>query len=324
MTKTRPRSCPGCRRHVPDHARICRACYTIVPQAAAGRGADAASTRTKSSAVLKRTAQVTALAGLAWFFGIFGDHETSSAGAAPVQMAAMRDSVGSLLGSAPHTTAKSLSGGAGLGATGENSIRPLSRQAGTCSLKQALRNSGRQPLSRVDFKVAFLDAGGRALSEAVSVTMRVDLPAQAEQNVDLQLACPPAAVGARVSLPESGTGAGPASAVTLIPQPPARDAGPAEVAVDAEPEFCPSGEQCDLEVRIDGGGAASFRVRRDAEAPGLLVSDDPILTAHLLGGGTAALDLGEDPRAPDIVLTRLHVRQAEQPGIFARWFANFL
>jgi hypothetical protein len=101
-------------------------------------------------------------------------------------------------------------------------------------------------------------------------------------------------------------------------------AGPSQVAVAVEPEFCPPREQCDLKVIIEGGGATAFGFHRDLEAPTLLVSDDPILTAHLLGGGTAVLDLGDDPSAPDIVLTRLHVRQTDQPDTLARWVAKFL
>lgn len=272
---------------------------------------------------LKYASQLFAVAGLAWAFGIFGDLDTGRGFAAPMQLTSLQGSVGSLFGQAPQRTDQSTRGGAGFGAATESNIQPVVRRAATCTLTQALLNTGREHLTRVNFDVAFLDASGRAIGEAVSVAVATDLPAGSERNVDLQLACPSTSEGAKISLAWSGADEASPPAIRLLARVSAPQTGPAQVAVPVEPELCPAPQQCDLPVTIEGGGPATFRFHRDEESPGLLVSDDPILAAHLLGHRSAVLDLG-DTQAADITLTHLNVRQIDQPGILERWIAKLL
>jgi hypothetical protein len=112
--------------------------------------------------------------------------------------------------------------------------------------------------------------------------------------------------------------------VTLLEHPTAATAADAQVAVEAPTEFCSGPEPCDLQVTIKDGGAATFRFRRDPETPTMLVSDDPILTSHLLGNGRAVLSLQAGSHATDVELSRLQVRRMKQPSILARWLGMVL
>jgi hypothetical protein len=302
---------------VPQGARLCRACYTVIPQTAA----EAASP--KPLALAKYASQFLVIAGLAWYFGAFQDFEASSAGRAPQQLTALDQNAGFFEQFRP-TAALDISSPGGFSASSGSNPQPVSRKGAQCTLQQAVRNTGSKALSRVSFEVALLGSGGQRIGDEVSVTVATDLPPGSERYLDLQLECPPTAASGRVSLPDRGTDGVESQMVTLVEQPTSATAAGAQVAVEAPLEFCPAPEPCDLQVSIEGGGTATFPFRRDPEAPTMLVSDNPILTSHLLGNGRADLSLEAGSHVAKVELSQRQVRRTKQPSILARWLGMVL
>ena len=263
---------------------------------------------------LKYAGVLLAVLGFAWFLPIDGGGDTTS-GATLVERAGLFQYIGAPIG----RDSDPADGDGNAHESGESTAAALANDSGTCTLRQSVLNTGREPLSRVFLEVAFLDSGGQMIGDSVSVEAAAGLAPGAERDISVRVACPEAAVRGTVFVPPKGSNGLAAQKIALVEQPATAEAGAAEVAVEVEPGFCSGPQPCEVMVAIAGGGAARFEFRRDPDAPDLMVSRDPILTSHLLGRGTAILNLGNDTDSSAIELTHLNVRRTEEPGLLSSW-----
>lgn len=304
------RSCPNCLRSVTEEARVCRACYTVLPAAALD------DKRTRGLSGLKLVFITFAVAGGAWLFQLDVKLVPAMRPAVETQIAQLQRSIGGGV-QEPH-------GRVGKGEAGRGPYEPVPaksvvREGRQCSITQGIRNLDEKPLSRVALKFTFEDAFGNPIGGETNAMAAVALKAGAQGNFTYRLPCPQSFAKVEVRLPRESRKVALVSSGLVADGP---ESSVWRLAVEvSEQSICPPPGSCELLVRPRGGGAARYRFQRDAKAPEMLVTEDSILIGHLRRHGVAWLQVPSHSGGAEILLTDQHLRPPRQSAL-ARWIGK--
>lgn len=305
------RSCPNCLRSVAEEARVCRACYTIIPAPALHNK------RNRGLSGLKQTLIIFAAAGGAWLFQLDVKLFPALRPAVEARIAEVQRSTDRFFGGGieqPH--GRVATGEAEQGAYQSVQAQSVAREGRQCSITQGIRNLDEKPLSRAALKFTFEDALSNPIGSETGAIIAAALEAGAQSNFTFRLPCPRSFAKVEVRLPRESR------KIALLPSGPVADSPESStwrlaVAVP-EPSICPAPNPCELLVRPRGDGATRYGFHRDAKAPELLVTEDSILIGHLRSGGVAWLQVPSHSGGAEILLTDQHLRPPRQSAI-ARW-----
>lgn len=313
------RSCPNCHRSVAEGARVCRACYTILPEEDHAAAA-LHKKRTGSLSGLKQLFVIFAVAGGAWLLQL----DVKQIPAIRAQIVEAQQSSGWLFGQWPNGGVQQPHGragerGAGQGAYERVQAKSVAREGRQCAITQGIRNLDEKPLSGVVLKFTFEDALGSPIGSGTDATIAAVLKPGAERTFTFRLPCPRsfARVTARVPTGE-------AQKTALIMSTFAEDSPElSRLAVEVvDASVCPPPKPCELLVRSHRGGTALYRFHRDPTAPEMLITEDSILIGHLRRHMTAWLQVPSPSGGADILLTDQNLRATRQPGKLARWIGK--
>jgi hypothetical protein len=328
MTDMLLRCCPGCQRLAAPDARVCRACYTVIPKENPRKNAEPFRTRVKLLAGLKYVGMLFAAAVVASFLSVDASLNDAPGAEDPSVMASMRANFNQAIAGAFGQASQP---GYRVRVThnGRRASHPAVSMNEQCRIRQGILNLGDKPISRVDLKVAMRDSSGRLVTQVSNVATAVDIPVAEARELELKLPCPSSVARVEVSLPDIEDQQAPSQTVALVEGTPASEvarpttANTSQVAIQMpDPTLCPSRDACELRAILSTGGSATFVFHRDPAEPQMLLSDDSLLIGHLLDDGTAVLQVQKDERAEGIRLTRRELRAKAQPSAMARWFRD--
>lgn len=306
--------CPTCDRSVQENARVCRGCYTILPEQDAGVLKKQIRPGTHG---LKTVAFIAIMAAAGWL-------------ATPDPEGSSNEVASSLPGSIFSAFQSSSQDGADddeldLGWLGGTSF---SREGSRCIISQRIQNLGDNFLTRVAVVVGFLDTEGKPLGSGTERPASVNLGPGAVGHLSMSLPCPERAIAAKVTLPPPDKASGEQIVKLLSPGETAApvdapvtegSSGDFFMAVKApDRRICPGPTPCKLKVSLEGGGSADFRFQRHAQTPEFLTSTDSILIAHLLAQHDASIREAVGPEDFSIQISHIHVQKRETHGLLAR------
>lgn len=305
------RSCPNCLRSVAEEARVCRACYTVLPAPALRNK------RSRGLSGLTRIFIIFAAAGGAWLFQLDVKLFPALRPAVEARIAEAQRSTDRFFGDGVQQAQERVENGeAQPGSYEAVQAKSVAREGRQCSIAQGIRNLDEKPLSRVALKFTFEDAFGNPIGSEIDAMIVTTLEAGAEGNFTFRLPCPRSFAKVEVRLP------GESRKIALLPSGLVADAPESSawrLAVQvSEPRICPAPNPCELLVRSRGDGATRYRFHREAKAPELLITEDSILIGHLRSGGVAWLQVPSHSGGAEILLTDQHLRPPRQSAL-ARW-----
>ena len=329
MDDTTPRCCPGCHRLAAPEARVCRACYTVIPKDEPQKDAEPFRTRPKLLTGLKYVGLLIVAAWATWFFQVDTGTEDTAGGKNPLMMANARAHVSQLINETLGTKSTP-SSKIQITRNGRRASQQVISRSGQCDIRQGVRNHGDELVSDVVFDIALLDMSGNSIGEDVSVTTVVDIPVRSSRAVALRVPCPFAVASVEVSLPPEGAGNPPQTVVLVesiaawnVSRPTTAHASQVALQVP-EPTLCPLSDECELQVALSSGGSSTFSFHRDPAQPVMLLSDDSLLIGHLLTDGTATIKVEMDEGVQEIQLTNRELREKEPRSVLAKWIQRIL
>lgn len=307
------RNCPNCLRSMADEARVCRACYTVVPVSALP------DKPSRALSGLKQILILFAVATGAWIFQL-------DAKLLPGLRPAIRAQFGELQQSNGWTVGSDIPQAHGRVDRSEAEQRPyervqaksVTREGQRCSIRQGLRKLDDKPLSRVVLKFTFEDVLGNPIGNETDAAVAAVLATGAQNEFTFSLPCPRSFAKVKVRVPSGAPKIALVSSSFVTDT--AEHSGLWNLAVKVpERSICPLPEPCELIVRSYGGGTARYRFHRDAKAPEMLITEDSILIAQLRRHRVAWLQVPSHSGGTEVLLSDQQLRVGQQPGILPHW-----
>lgn len=329
------RRCPKCSRNVPEEGRVCRSCYTVLPEidpAVLVRRRK----RAKTISGLVQLLIIFGVAGAAWTFRFNVDFF-------PDTRLVIRSSFDSsqryfnsfFMKTDEAVAATSSDASVGGKADGKGfrrvSANSINRQGRNCDISQTVRNEDSSAMSPIILHFTFEDALGKRFGSEARGVVDEALPAGAERTFILRVPCPRSFAHAKVrpwhakakvgdtdiALASNGQKYGSARAnVTML-----------KLAIKVPAKTaCHSSGPCDLTVRFEDGSEKQFSFRRDPQAEDVLIADDAQLTTHLQKGGTAKLLVPITTGVGSVTLTDQDLGKLQDSSewvMFTHWIRNF-
>ncbi|MDP3677128.1 MAG: hypothetical protein Q8R44_18830 [Novosphingobium sp.] len=317
------KSCPRCRLQMPVSARVCRACYTVLPETDQVDLARRMKLARTMGGITKMFIGFAIALG-AWLFQFNVELSPGLRSAIQDWGPAATESVGRVFG-VQQSVAQT-----GEEVTGAARYQPVPASAVEhegqgCAINQAVGNVGEKPLSRVVLKFAFDDDLGNPIGTEADAIVAAVLPAGEERNFTFRLPCPQTIGSVKVQIPSRTTKASEPQIVLVSAgwtAEAASENSPQLAIKVSEPAVCRSPSSCILAVSFDDGETARFWFRRDPEAPEMLIAKDPRLIDYLQRRRTAKLLVPSSSGEFYMKITDQDLRGSgseAQAGPFARW-----